>query len=106
MEGVTFAWDMGFRDVVFECDSKVVFNSINRYCESPATIGNIIDGIRHKLKDFQQVLVSHVRRQGNRPTHLLAQLTMSVVSFVIWIEENPTFIELALIQDVIFLYSS
>ena len=31
MEGVTFAWDMGFRDVVFKCDSKVVSDSINRY---------------------------------------------------------------------------
>ena len=106
MEGVTFAWDTGFCDIVFECDSKVVSDSINRYCESPATIGNIIDGIRHMLKDFQQVLVSHVRRQGNCPAHLLAQHIMSVVSFVIWIEENPTFIELALIQDVLFLSSS
>jgi len=62
MEGVTFAWDMGFRDVVFECDSKVVSDSINGYCELPATIGNIIDGIKHKFRDFQQVLVSHMRR--------------------------------------------
>ena len=58
------------------------------------------------LKDFQQVLVFHVRRQGNCPAHLLAQHTRSVVSFVTWIEENPTLIELALIQDVIFLSSS
>ena len=106
MEGVTFAWDMGFCDIVFECDSKVVSDSINRYCESPATIDNIIDGIRYKLKDFQQVLVFHVRRQGNHLAHLLAQHSMSVISFVTWIKENPTFIELALIQDVIFLSSS
>lgn len=32
-EGVTFAWDMGFSEVVFECDSKVVSDSINEYCE-------------------------------------------------------------------------
>ena len=81
MEGVTFAWDMGFCDIVFECDSKVVSDSINRYCESLATIGNIIDGIRHKLKDFWQVLVSHVRRQGNCLAHPLAQHARSVVSF-------------------------
>ena len=42
MGGVTFAWDMGFRDVVFECDSKVVSDCINGYCDLPATIGNII----------------------------------------------------------------
>ena len=83
MEGVTFAWDMGFLDVVFECDSKVVSDSINEYCELPATIGNIIDGIKHKFRDFQQVLVSHMRRQDNRPAHLLAQHVRSVVNFVI-----------------------
>ena len=81
-EGVTFAWDMGFYDVVFECDSKVVSDSVNGYCELPATIDNIIDGIRHKLKDFWQVLVSHVRRQGNCLAHPLAQHARSVVSFV------------------------
>ena len=31
MEGVTFAWDMGFRDVVCERDSRVVSDSINKY---------------------------------------------------------------------------
>ena len=24
-EGITFAWDVGVRDVVFECDPKTVF---------------------------------------------------------------------------------
>ena len=69
-EGVTFAWDMGFYYVVFECDSKVVSDLVNGYCELPTTIGNIIDGIRHKLKDFWQVLVSRIGRQGNRFAHL------------------------------------
>ena len=25
---------------------------LNKYCELPATFSNIIDGIKHKLKDF------------------------------------------------------
>ena len=27
--GVTFAWDVSVYDVVFECDSKIVFDSLN-----------------------------------------------------------------------------
>ena len=27
--GVTFAWDVSIYDVVFECDSKIVFDSLN-----------------------------------------------------------------------------
>ena len=36
-------------------------------------LGSIIEGIRNKLQDFRQVHISHVRWQGNRPAHILAQ---------------------------------
>ena len=26
-EGITFLWDVGVRDIVFECDSKTVFGA-------------------------------------------------------------------------------
>ena len=45
--------------------------------------------------------LSHVRRQGNGPTHLLAKHAKSIVDFTTWIEENPYFIEQIFIQDVI-----
>ena len=46
-EGVTFAWDVSVRDVVFECDSKIIFDSLNGSSKTPTTIANVIDGIRH-----------------------------------------------------------
>ena len=36
-------------------------------------LGSIIEGIRNKLQDFRQMHIFHVRRQGNRPAHILAQ---------------------------------
>ena len=42
-------------------------------------------------------MVTHERRQGNYPTHLLAQHNKNIVSYITWIKENPTIIELALI---------
>lgn len=44
-EGVTFAWDVGVRDVVFEYDSKIVFDALNGFSEPPVSIANVIDRI-------------------------------------------------------------
>ena len=101
-----FAWDVGVREVIFECDSTIVAEALKGLSGPPTAISNIIEGIRHKLQDFRQVHISHVRWQGNRPTHILAQYTWNIVSYVTWIEENPNMIELALAQDVLFLFSS
>ena len=79
---------------------------MNGSCEPPITIRNIVEGIQLKIKDFTRVQVSHIQRQGNRPTHILAQYVRNLVSFVAWIEENPIMIELTLAQDVMCLSSS
>jgi len=86
-EGVFFAWDMGVRDVIFECDSKNVSYAMNSFSEPPIAIGNIIQGTWQKLLDFRSVQVSHVRKKGNCPTHILAQYTRYIEGYVIWIEK-------------------
>ena len=45
----------------------------------------------------------HIKRQDNRPAHLLAQHAKNVNNYVTWMEENPSFIESALTQDVMFI---
>ena len=105
-EGITFAWDVGVRDVVFECDSKTVFGALNGSNEAPATIANVIYGIRHRFKNFCKVLVTHIKRQDNHPTHLLTSHTKNIGNYVIWIEENHSIIKSGLTQGVMFLFSS
>ncbi|KAK9991522.1 hypothetical protein SO802_026507 [Lithocarpus litseifolius] len=71
-EGVLFALDVGIREVILDCDSKIVSKAMNGSNVPPVSIGNIIEGIRLKLREFRKVQVSHVKRQGNCPAHLLA----------------------------------
>ena len=61
----------------------------------------IIVGVNALYSDFRRVEFSHVRRQGNSPAHLLAKHAKGIADFSTWIEENPYFIEQALIHDVI-----
>ena len=63
-EGVNFAWDVGVREVVFECESNIIYDATIGVNDPPTAIANIIEGFRHKFHEFQQILVNPVRRQG------------------------------------------
>ena len=60
VEGVTFAWDVGIRNVIFEGDSKIVFDALMWLYQISQL--EYLKG----LKVFGQKKVSHVKRQGNR----------------------------------------
>ena len=45
--GVSFAWDVGIREVILECDSKIVSNALLGLCTSPMIISNILTGVYH-----------------------------------------------------------
>ncbi|KAL0017168.1 hypothetical protein SO802_004237 [Lithocarpus litseifolius] len=107
--GVSFAWDVGIREVVLECDSKIMSNALLGLCTSLIIISNILAGVYHQLQDFRVAQVSHVRRQGNKPAHILAKHAKDIIdsdNFITWIEENPSLIESAITHDVLNLSSS
>lgn len=51
-EGVHFAWDVGIREVVFECYSMIISEALSSHNEPPTTILNIFERIYHKLQDY------------------------------------------------------
>ena len=40
-------------------------------------------------REFRHVEFSHVRRQGNKPAHLLAKYAQGIDDFSVWLEEDP-----------------
>lgn len=70
---VSFVWDIGIRDVIIESDSNVVTDTLLGLCTSPMVVSNSLTSVALKFQDFQSVQVSHVKQQGNKPTHLLAK---------------------------------
>ena len=104
-ESIFFAWDVGVRDVIFECDSRIVVEAVNDLCEPPTTIGNIIDDIRQKLQDFHRTKVFHIYRQGNCTSHILARYASHIIGFITWIKKIFYMIKSTVTQDIYFLSS-
>ena len=78
----------------------IMYRALTGLSNPPLSVEPLIAGMLTLCKEFRQVEFSHVRRQGNKPAHLLAKHAQSIVDFTTWIEENPYFIEQALIHDV------
>ena len=82
---IVFAWDVGILEVIVACESQIVADALYVVSDSPTVISNIIEGICHKLLEFRQVQISHFRRQGNWPIHILAQYVKNMFHYVTWI---------------------
>ena len=52
---------------------------------------------------FRCVDFSHVGRNGNRPTHLLAKHALGIADLSVWVKEILCFLEQALNQDVVVI---
>ena len=98
--GLHFALDIGIRDVVVECDALAVFNAVQGFAAPCSSILFIVDSILQQARWFRSYCFSHTKRQGNVPTHMLAQYSMFLVSYIAWVESCPSHIERACVQDI------
>ena len=58
--GVTFAWDVGIRDVIFEGYSKIVSDALMGLGSRLVALSNIFIGVSQRLQGFRSVKVSRV----------------------------------------------
>ena len=96
--GFQFARDTGIQEFVLEGDSLVIVRALCGLSHIPSTVASLILGMKIFCTEFRLVTVSLVRRQGNKPTHLLAKHALSIDDSFVWIDENSCLIEQALID--------
>ena len=99
--GVHFAKDVGIHDLILEGDSLIVFRALSGLSSTPPSVDPMVIGLQTSFREFQQIIFSHVWRQGNKLAHLLAKYAKGIEDFCTWVEENPCFLEQALTYDVI-----
>ena len=101
--GVQFAKDIGVREIILEGDSLNVYRALQGLSAPPPSVDAVILGMHNACSEFRYVRFSHIRREGNRPAHLLAKYVKGIDDYCTWIEEFPCFLEHALIHDVTFI---
>ncbi|KAL0006387.1 hypothetical protein SO802_013948 [Lithocarpus litseifolius] len=97
---IQLAADVSVREVIFEGDSSNICKAIQGSVTMPPSIQNIVYGILVQLQTFRYFDISHVKRQGNVPAHLLAQHALHVEDFHAWLDECPSPIVHACACDV------
>jgi hypothetical protein len=81
---VEFALEEGVCNAVFESDCLSLISRINSGMEDRSSVGIIVVGIKHLVKDFTSVSFRHVRRALNEAAHLLAKSCVNVNSSFIF----------------------
>ncbi|KAK9986538.1 hypothetical protein SO802_031489 [Lithocarpus litseifolius] len=102
-EAITFAWDMGIRDCIFESDALTIVNAMLRLTDPPSPIANNIASSLSHLFKFRSIQFNHVPRSGNKVAHTLAQVARGFSVLHGCVEEMPSCIEKLVSQDVVFV---
>ncbi|KAL0006362.1 hypothetical protein SO802_013923 [Lithocarpus litseifolius] len=97
---VIFARDVGIQNIIFEGDSLQVYNCLHGTSKAPPAVANVLNGILFHLQSFRSFSFSHIRREGNKASHILAQHAQFVGDFAAWVEETPSFLETVIASDV------
>ena len=90
--GLQFAKDLSIRDFILEGDSLLVINALKELSPPPSFVAAIISSFLLVSQEFRHVVFSHVRRQGNRPVHLLAKYASGIDDFSVWLKEEHCFL--------------
>lgn len=96
VRAITFAFELGFSNIVIEGDSKTVIKTLTSEEESFASFGHLIFAVRPIIDSFTQIYFSHICRVGNVVTHNLAR---RVNGYSVWMEDVPPHLLNVLLAD-------
>lgn len=79
---IRFARDVGISEFTIEGDSLVVYNSLSGHSDPPSSVAHVILGILGMYGVGSRIDFSHIRRQGNKPAHLLAKYALGIDDYM------------------------
>nr|GMD92032.1 reverse transcriptase [Ipomoea batatas] len=99
-EGLRLAKAKGFRRVVMELDSKSVVTLVSGDLEDHGCYSSLVKDCRFLLGSFEQIILQHILREGNRCADHLANLGQLGEWGTVLLDSPPASIEVLLAADV------
>ena len=97
---LSFAAQLGFHSGILESDSRILVSALIENHTYLSTDGLLLDDIRFYTSFFNQLLYSHVKREGNKTVHKLAKHALCISNFLVWMEDVPSPIRLVVQDDI------
>ena len=104
-EGMLLAWDLGLKEITLESDSELVVKALRDQRLLQISIQKVIEGIREGLQCFLATTVTHTRKSGNSPAHILDRHAKLLNHSIIWVEDTSPIIADHIQNDVTGLNS-
>uniref|UniRef100_A0A7N2MU32 Reverse transcriptase domain-containing protein n=1 Tax=Quercus lobata TaxID=97700 RepID=A0A7N2MU32_QUELO len=101
---LTFAKDLGFQRLILEGDSLEVIQALLERTETLTPTGLLLEDVRSLSQNFDLLLYSHTKRDGNAVAHSLAKYALRIPDFLAWMEDVPTHIQSIVQADLALLH--
>ena len=82
---ISFAAELGLRDVVIEGDSEIIFKHLISDLVCQASFGNLVEDVKFAAQAFRLCSFSHVKCNGNYVADKLAKLAKHAIVPQIWL---------------------
>ena len=101
---LSFAKDLGFQRLILEGDSLEVIQALLERTETLTPTGLLLEDVRSLSQNFDLLLYSHTKRDGNAVAHSLAKYALRIPDFLAWMEDVPSHIQSIVQADLALLH--
>ena len=98
---LSFAHYIGIMQTILEGDSLAMIKALKEDVHSLAPTSLLIEDVRILSQNFDQLLYSHTKREGNSMAHSLTRYAIGIPDFLVWMEDVPPHIWSVLQIDLV-----
>jgi ribonuclease HI len=99
LEGLKYAWQLGFRLVELHIDSQVVVKIIQECGATSSSCWSLVCRIRQLLERDWKIKIQHSYRETNKCVDMLANIKCDSREHLLYYESCPTYFNLLFSTD-------